>query len=206
MKSFMTINRLIKVLLIEEDKKDFELLDALFGRIQNNVGINIRRADRLSSALEMLENGSFEAVLTDLSLPDSRGLDTVAAIRERFPDIPLIILTDMADRGLALEAIRMGAQDYVAKSHINNRALLLRIIIYSIERQKLLVELERRMNEIKTLRGIIPICAWCRKIRDDDGYWKKVEEYVREHTDAEFSHGICEECAGKTLSELDGLK
>ena len=48
---------------------------------------------------------------------------------------------------------------------------------------------------IATLRGVVPICAWCKKIRDDEGYWKQLESYVRDHTEAEFSHGICPSCA-----------
>lgn len=65
------------------------------------------------------------------------------------------------------------------------------------EREKLITELQRSLSEIKTLRGIIPICSFCKKIRDDKGFWDQVEVYVREHTEADFSHGICPECAEK---------
>jgi len=58
-------------------------------------------------------------------------------------------------------------------------------------------ELSRAMKEIKTLRGILPICASCKKIRDDKGYWKKTEAYIREHSEAVFSHSVCPECARK---------
>jgi hypothetical protein len=53
------------------------------------------------------------------------------------------------------------------------------------------------LADIKTLRGLLPICAWCKKVRDDGGYWNQLEEYVRKHTQAEFSHGICPECLTK---------
>jgi hypothetical protein len=55
------------------------------------------------------------------------------------------------------------------------------------------------LADIKTLRGLLPICAWCKKVRDDGGYWNRIEEYVSEHTQAEFSHGICPECRAKHL-------
>ncbi len=58
------------------------------------------------------------------------------------------------------------------------------------------------INRIKTLRGILPICASCKKIRNDDGYWQQIESYIRDHSDAEFSHGICKECAHKLYPEL----
>ncbi|RPI36336.1 MAG: hypothetical protein EHM54_05975, partial [Nitrospiraceae bacterium] len=57
--------------------------------------------------------------------------------------------------------------------------------------------LETALNEVKTLRGIIPICANCKKIRDDKGYWKEVESYLSDHSDAKFTHGICPECTRK---------
>lgn len=62
------------------------------------------------------------------------------------------------------------------------------------DREKLIIELQTALQEIKTLSGLLPICAWCKKIRDDRGYWKKVEIFIAEHTDAEFTHGICPEC------------
>jgi hypothetical protein len=59
----------------------------------------------------------------------------------------------------------------------------------------LIDKLQAALSEIKTLRGLIPICARCKKIRDDKGYWKQIEEYIQAHTDAQFSHGICPQCA-----------
>lgn len=63
-------------------------------------------------------------------------------------------------------------------------------------------KLKQALAEVRTLQGIIPICAWCKKIRDDKGYWNQVEKYVSEHTEARFSHGICPECEGKLHLEL----
>ena len=65
---------------------------------------------------------------------------------------------------------------------------------------------EHLRGEIKTLRGILPICSLCKKIRDDKGYWQKVEVYVRDHTQADFSHGYCPECANKVMQELRARK
>lgn len=62
-------------------------------------------------------------------------------------------------------------------------------------------ELEKMLSEIKTLQGIIPICSCCKKIRNDKGYWTQVEEYLHEHTDAAFTHGICPECRDKSYAE-----
>ncbi|MDH4231102.1 MAG: PAS domain S-box protein [Nitrospirota bacterium] len=65
------------------------------------------------------------------------------------------------------------------------------------EREELIRELRDAMTRVKTLSGLLPMCAWCRKVRDDKGYWKKVEAYIEEHSDASFTHGICPECLKK---------
>jgi hypothetical protein len=62
------------------------------------------------------------------------------------------------------------------------------------ERERLIAELQQAMADIKTLEGIIPICASCKKIRDDHGYWQQLEAYLIDHSDARFSHGICPDC------------
>lgn len=64
-------------------------------------------------------------------------------------------------------------------------------------------ELEAALEEIKTLKGIIPICSSCKKIRDDEGYWQRIETYISKHSEADFSHGICPNCAKKLYPDLD---
>ncbi|MEJ5378431.1 MAG: hypothetical protein WHX93_17800 [bacterium] len=63
------------------------------------------------------------------------------------------------------------------------------------EKDRLLQELKETLGAVKTLKGLIPICAWCKKIRNDTGYWQELEAYIKDHSDAELSHGICPECA-----------
>lgn len=71
------------------------------------------------------------------------------------------------------------------------------------ERERLISELQRTLSEVKTLRGFLPICSHCKKIRDDKGYWNQIESYIHKHSDAEFSHGICPECAKKYYPDMD---
>lgn len=70
------------------------------------------------------------------------------------------------------------------------------------ERESLIKELQSALSEIKTLRGFIPICANCKSIRDDQGFWKRIEQYISIHTDAQFSHGICPDCAKQLYPEF----
>ncbi len=70
------------------------------------------------------------------------------------------------------------------------------------ERERLIVELQEALARIKTLSGLLPICSSCKKIRDDKGYWSQIETYIRDHTEADFSHGICPVCADELYPEL----
>jgi len=72
-----------------------------------------------------------------------------------------------------------------------------------VERQKLHAELQEAFDNIKTLRGLLPICAHCKKIRDDEGYWNQIEVYIRDHSDAKFSHSICPDCAEELYPDLE---
>jgi hypothetical protein len=69
--------------------------------------------------------------------------------------------------------------------------------LLALQREELLRQLTSALQEIKTLKGLFPICSWCKKIRDDGGYWNQIEVYLAEHTEASFTHGICFECADK---------
>ena len=66
-------------------------------------------------------------------------------------------------------------------------------------------ELEDALAKVKTLSGMLPICASCKKIRDDKGYWMQIESYVRDHSEAEFSHGVCPECAKKWMEAANAI-
>ena len=69
------------------------------------------------------------------------------------------------------------------------------------EKSKVIKELQTALERVKTLSGMLPICASCKKIRDDRGYWNRIEAYIEKHSEAEFSHGICPECARKLYPE-----
>jgi hypothetical protein len=71
-----------------------------------------------------------------------------------------------------------------------------------LAREQLIINLQKALTEVKTLSGLLPICSWCKKIRDDEGYWQKIEKYIRDHTEADFTHGICNDCAKKVYPEL----
>ena len=77
--------------------------------------------------------------------------------------------------------------------------------IAQAEREKVIGKLQHALEEVKKLSGMLPICATCKKVRDDKGYWSQIEAYVQEHSEAQFSHGMCPECMDKFYAE-HGLK
>jgi hypothetical protein len=84
--------------------------------------------------------------------------------------------------------------------------LLHRLKLEHERRASLILQLQEAMAKIKTLRGLVPICAWCKKIRDDKGFWSQVESYVEQHSEAQFTHGICPDCLKKVEEEESGEK
>jgi len=194
----MTDKQHINVLLIEDNRHHADLISSMLMHAKD-VHIQLQHAERLSSAFERLAGEPFDVVLFDLGLPDSQGIETFIKVHDRYPNIPIIVQTALNDIQLALRAVQEGAQDYLVKGQFDD-GLLVRAMQYSIERKKLATKLEKSLNEIKTLRGLLPICAWCKNIRDDKGYWKRVEAYIEEHTQATFTHGICPDCRRKVAS------
>ena len=186
--------RQITVLLIEDDPNDALLIQRdLAGAI---AAFELVHAGTLKSGLERLRNGGVDVVLLDLHLPDGEGLDLLEKVEGQASHVPVIVLTGRDDDEIAVEAVHKGAQDYLVKGQVP-AALLRRSIRYAIERKKLLTELARSAREIKTLRGFLPICANCKKIRDDKGSWTQIETYISDRSDAEFTHGLCPECVTK---------
>jgi len=123
----------IKILLIEDDPADARLIRESL--LDTDGHFHLEWRERLSSGISFLEETDVDAILVDLNLPDSRGLDTFAEINETFPEKPIIVLTGLNDKEMAYRAVREGAQDYLIKGEVDGR-LLGRCIRYSIERKK----------------------------------------------------------------------
>lgn len=190
----------IRVLLIEDNWADAALIRELQADT-SRPGFELEHAPDLTSAKVALAQRIFDLVLLDLGLPETQGLSTFTKAHAFAQNIPIIVLTGLNDESLALKAVQMGAQDYLVKGGINAH-LLIRSMRYAVERQKLLTEIQQTLREIKTLRGLLPICAGCKKIRDDKGYWTQIEVYVSQHSEAEFSHGLCPDCVQRLYARF----
>ena len=186
----------INILYIEDNPDDVAILEEMLDE-GCHLPCSLTHAARLAAGLKRLGQGGVDIILLDLSLPDSHGFNTFLEVKKRERDLPIIVMTGLDDEAMAMKAVQEGAQDYLVKGQVDVN-LLVRAIRYAIERQKLLVKLREALEQVKTLRGFIPICSSCKKIRDDAGFWHQLEVYIRDHSDAEFTHGICPACI-KTL-------
>jgi DNA-binding NtrC family response regulator len=198
----MTDGKGIKVLLIEDDIDDALLIMEMVSD-PKSFTINIEHVTSLTVGIERIKEGRIDIVLSDLGLPESLGLATLDSLLPKAGNLPVIVLTGLADHKAGAAAVQAGAQDYLFKDQVNG-SLLVRSILYAIERKKMEVEREKLVQElkdalakVKLLSGFLPICCSCKKIRDDQGYWQQIEAYISHHSEAEFSHGLCEECAKK---------
>ena len=196
----------IKVLLIDDEPAQAWLVQEHLRTVSEKSGkaIDLAHTESLNDGFGLLaESGDVDVLLLDLSLPDSLGLETLTKAHARFPSLPIVVLTSLEDEELGIRLVQGGAQDYLIKGQADGLTLF-RTIRYAIERKQseterehLIQELQKALAEVKTLSGLLPICSGCKKIRDDHGYWNRIENFISEHSDAQFSHGICPECAQK---------
>lgn len=144
----MSVNA-TQILMIEDDDQDVEIVRELLNTQQNSVNLQHRRS--LSQGISYLhESDSIDLVLLDLCLSDTQGLDTFHTVHERFPTLPLVILSGNTDETIAIEAMKEGAQDFLVKGRFNS-SLLSRTIRYALERQKQQLELQYKTVELLTL-------------------------------------------------------
>jgi PAS domain S-box-containing protein len=139
----------IHVLLIEDNPGDRRLIRELL-KPTGTTSLELTFASSLAEGLSMLEHHLYDAVLLDLSLPDSMGIETVARVRTHSPDVAIIVLTGLDDERIGVQAVQEGAQDYLIKGSIDAR-LLVRTLFYAVERQRSATNLRRSEEEYRSL-------------------------------------------------------
>jgi len=139
--------RCLKILVVEDNPLDvLTVEEALAGTGSERFAIF--PAETLKQAVDMVRQEKFDAVLLDLGLPDSQGLDTFLDLRSKAADIPVVVMSGLDDESLAVEAVRHGAQDYLVKGQMNT-ALLSRSLVHAMERQRLLVRLRDAQSSLR---------------------------------------------------------
>jgi CheY-like chemotaxis protein len=200
--------------LVVDDSHDVHNIIKVFLRVAGLETLHF--ADSASTAYEILgiteggrPNLSIDLILMDIQIGDINGIEVTRRIKavQEFQDVPVLMITGDLSKESLQAAFEAGAVDYITKP-FNKAEFLARVCSFlnlkaEIDtRKKREKELEAALDQIKSLKGLLPICASCKKIRKDDGYWQQIESYIGEHSEAEFSHSICPDCAGKLYPEF----
>ncbi len=201
------MNQTIKILVVDDDP------DILYAtcRIAKSAGYEVFAAATGTHCLKMVRENLPDLVLLDVMLPDMEGAEVCRQIKaDPLLKNPFVVLISGLRTGSIDQAdgLNAGADGYIARP-ISNQELkarissLVRILTAERKRDELIAELKLALSQIKQLSGLIPICAHCKKIRNDQGYWDQVEVYIQKHTDAVFSHSICQACIKKHYPDFD---
>jgi sigma-B regulation protein RsbU (phosphoserine phosphatase) len=147
-------------------------------------------------------------VILDWVMPGLDGLEVCRQVRSESPERPLyiILLTARVDIDDVVEGLKAGADDYVQKPfHAQELRARLRngerVLALQQSLAARVTELEGALARERQLQGLLPMCAYCKKIRSDQNYWKEVEAYFAEHSGVRFSHGICPLCYDAVLAQ-----
>jgi CheY-like chemotaxis protein len=185
------------ILVVDDIPTNIQLL----ANILDTQGYQVCEANNGTQALELVEEVAPDLILLDIEMPGMDGYEVCHRLKAQpnTCEIPIIFLTARTNSDDIVKGFKAGAVDYVLKP-FNTEELLARVHTHvSLKRSrdrehKLIEALRESLAHVKELKGLIPICANCKKVRNDEGYWQQVESYISVRSDATFSHGICPDC------------
>jgi response regulator RpfG family c-di-GMP phosphodiesterase len=198
----------VNILLVDDRPENLFAMESLLASPE----LNIVKAASGNEALGLMLEYDFALVLLDVQMPGMDGFETAGLMQgtEKTRHVPIIFVTAIStEQQHVFKGYESGAVDYLFKP-IEPEFLKSKVRVFcELYRQKDIIRrqlreieeknvlLEKRLTEIQQLRGILPICSYCKKIRNDRGYWEMLEDYIEKHSVAEFSHGLCPDCAVK---------
>jgi sigma-B regulation protein RsbU (phosphoserine phosphatase) len=194
----------VSVLVADDDPMSRRILEAMLRKQDFDVVI---ATDGLEAWEQLRRPDGPNIALLDWTMPGLDGVEVCKRVRTLALAVPryLILVTGRSAREDVLEGLGAGADEYVTKpsdpQELQARMQTGRRLV-ALQRSLAdrVRELEDALHQVKHLNGLLPICSYCKRIRDDSNYWQQVESYVSSHTDARFSHGICPDCWTNTVA------
>lgn len=186
------------ILIAEDDPVSRRLLESSLV----SWGYQVLIASNGAEAWHMLQRSSGPSIaILDWMMPHMDGLEVCKKIRAtlHLKHTYILLLTAKSLREHVVAGLQAGADDYVTKpfdrAELRARVQVgARIVTLQRQLTNRVRELEEALSQVKQLQGLLPICSYCKKIRDDHNYWQQVEEYISKHSRAQFSHSICPDC------------
>lgn len=181
---------LTKKLILVVDDKPHNL--QFLGRLLSDKGYEVGMAQTGQEALHFVKIKDPDLILLDVMMPGMDGYEVCTRLKKDISvkHIPVIFITAKTDPDDIVKGFDTGGVDYVTKP-FNSAELLARI---------------KTHLELNVLKGLVPICSECKKIRDDEGFWKRVESYFEQRSQIVFSHGMCPDCLNNLYGEEDWFK
>jgi len=194
------------ILIVDDTPENLTVLRQILTR----EGYRVRPALSGEVALKTIQADLPDLILLDIIMPGMNGYEVCARLKigEATRDIPVIFISALNEIEDKMRAFSEGGADYISKP-FQSQEVLARVkthltlysLINSLENKN--IELQKALSEVKQLQGMLPICANCKKIRDDKGYWNILESYIERHSEASFSHGICPVCTDELYGDED---
>ncbi|PID28476.1 MAG: response regulator [Candidatus Cloacimonadota bacterium] len=196
----------MKICTVDNDKFNVQLIKALL----HEAGYkNVKGFYSGEEMIAELEKDLPDLILSDIMMPKMNGYELCRIIKKNslWKHIPVIMIT--AATRTSHDSLKLsfdaGAMDFLSKP-VDNIELTARVTS-ALKSEYQRKELERALEEVKQLKGLLPICSYCKKIRTDDNYWDDIESYICTHSEAEFSHSICPSCYTKFIvPELEAAR
>ena len=196
-------NKVKKVLVADDDPVSQRLVVSALEK----WGYGVIAVNNGSDAWQTLEGEERPSMaILDWMMPGMTGLEICQRARQRAETaaVYLMLLTARGERGDSVRGLEEGADDFIVKPYDRDelRARVhvgMRIVELQASLARRVHELEGALARVKQLHGLLPICSYCKKIRNDRNYWQRVENYISEHSEATFSHGICPDCFEKLV-------
>jgi PleD family two-component response regulator len=218
MDTLPTTSETQSILIVDDAPANLRLLSHILA----GQGYTIRAVTSGPRAIEAARASPPDLILLDVMMPDLDGFTTCEQLKANpeTRDIPVIFISALDATEDKIQAFTSGGVDYVTKpfhpeevlarvqTHLSLQALQRELRAANAqlagqvhELSALNHKLQDALDRVRTLSGLLPICANCKKVKDDQGYWHQVEVYVQEHSDAEFSHGLCPDCLRELYPE-----
>ena len=199
----------MRVVIAEDDRVTGEILARTLQRWEYQTALVSDGAE----AWERLRTASEPTLaILDWMMPGMDGPDVCRRVRTELPlaNMYLLLVTARESRGDVIAGLDAGADDYIIKpfdpDELRARvAVGARVLSLQQKLAERVTELQAALSNVKQLRGLLPICSYCKRIRGDDQYWQQVEGYIAQHSDAQFSHGICPTCYATVSAEIDEM-
>ena len=200
----------ISILYVEDE----EVTRSAVARMLKRRVLTVYEAENGREGLDLYKQYRPDIVISDIRMPLLDGMEMSKEIKSLDKNSKIILTTAHSDASILINSIEVGIDKYIMKpldmaslfssveKCVENIMLEKKIQQQNKEKDELIAKLQDALANVKKLSGLLPICSSCKKIRNDEGYWKQIEGYIAEHSEAVFTHGLCPDCVKKLYPTL----